>query len=103
MEWLVSGEKPAGGAAQPAGQIDQALMGRCSDAFGKLYKEMGITLSLAELGSLAAQAYNDLANAGALDADIPTQLAMIKPLVERHRREIIAERAANTQGKRSAS
>ena len=87
----------------PADQVDQALMGRCADAFGKLYKELGIALSLTDLGRLAAEAYNDMAAAGAGDMDIPTQLAVIKGLVAKHRRELLSEAAANASGKRSAS
>lgn len=100
LNWLLSGQ-PRRSSAHDL--IDQVLLGRCTDAFGKLYKEMGITLSMSDLGSLAAQAYNDLAAAGAGDMDIPTQLAMIRSLVERHRREILAEATANRQGKLSAS
>lgn len=108
VNWVLTGYGPMMVEEVPhppavTGLVDQALMGRCSDAFGKLYKEMGITLSMADLGSLAAQAYNDLAAAGAEDMDIPTQHAMIRLLTESHRREILAESAANAKGKRSAS
>ena len=106
LDWLATGEESSTAAlpvAAPADQVDQALMGRCADAFGKLYKELGIALSLTDLGRLAAEAYNDMAAAGAGDMDIPTQLAVIKGLVAKHRRELLSEAAANASGKRSAS
>ncbi len=106
LEWLATGklpEAPAPQPSEPVAQIDQRLMGRCSDAFGKLYKELGIALSLADLGALAAEAYNDLVAAEVKDMDIPTQLVVIRSLVERHRRELLAEADANAKGKRSAS
>jgi transcriptional regulator with XRE-family HTH domain len=106
LDWLATGklpEAPAPQPSEPVAQIDQRLMGRCSDAFGKLYKELGIALSLADLGALAAEAYNDLVAAEVKDMDIPTQLVVIRSLVERHRRELLAEADANAKGKRSAS
>lgn len=102
IDWLVSGIEPVSPPpARHGGQVDQALMGRCSDAFGKLYKEMGIALSPLDLGRLAGEVYNDVIAGGA--ADIETQLVVIRSLVERHRRELQDEAAANAQGKRSAS
>lgn len=98
LNWLLSGQQQRGGARA---EIDQELLSRCSEAFGKLYKEMGITLSLADLGRLAAEAYNDVVAGGALDAR--TQMIVISALIERHRRQIQAEATANTQGKRSVS
>ncbi len=106
LDWLADGQEAGTTALQPSepvAQIDQRLMGRCSDAFGKLYKELGIALSLADLGALAAEAYNDLVAAEVTDMDIPTQLVVIRSLVERHRRELLAEADANAKGKRSAS
>ena len=96
-------QETAADSARPEalGQIDQALMGRCSDAFGKLYKEMGVALSMADLGRLSADAYNDVVAGGA--EDLQTQLVVIRSLVERHRRGIVKEAAANAHGKRSVS
>lgn len=80
--------------------VDQNLMGRCTEAFGKLYKEMGITLSMADLGSLAGEAYNDVI---AATSDPDEQYVVIKALIARRRREILNETNANNQGKLSAS
>ncbi|MBL4748757.1 MAG: hypothetical protein JKY17_08420 [Magnetovibrio sp.] len=75
-------------------------MGRCSDAFGKLYKELGISLSLNDLGQLAAEVYNDVVTT---TQDPDEQRIVIKGLASRHRREILTETTANTSGKRTAS
>lgn len=99
LDWLATGQG-AKSEGLPSVGIDLKLMSRCSEAFGKLYKEMGITLSMADLGSLAGEAYNDVI---AATSDPDEQYVVIKALIARRRREILNETNANNQGKLSAS
>ena len=107
LDWLATGEGPmrageieaAPTTRSPELMVDEELFGRCSDGFSRLYKEMGIVLSPLDLGRLAAVAYNEIAVA---ETDEERRGAL-KLLLSQHRRRILAEGTANSQGKRSAS
>lgn len=108
IDWLATGEgapdlvaqQQPGDAPLLDNQIDRRLMARCADAFGRVYRGLGITMADGVLGDLAAEAYNDVV---AIADTEDERIVALKALAERHRRTLIEERSANADGKRSAS
>ena len=102
LDWLIHGRgemRPGKEASLNHPDVDQELLGRCSDSFASLYKDLGITLSALDLGRLAAEAYNDVVVA---ESDEERRGAL-KVIINQHRKRVLAEATANSQGKLSAS
>lgn len=113
IDWLVSGkgQGPVSKGASDADSSDNSpavapgfdirLLGRCTDAIAKLYKQLGIRLPDSDLGELSGELYNDVASSGVTDFN--EQLAAIKVLIARHRRKLLGRSDTNSQAKRPTS